>query len=111
MNRILELSQYIQAIIVIAGFLITITGFCTKKGQAWLQSKIMSPVIEAIKIVDINQCKSYLTDFLAEMESGKTKTENQIKRAYEVYEHYTNKLHQNSYVHDKWEDLKRKELI
>lgn len=54
--------------------------------------------------------KTYLTDFLSEIEAGQTKTEIQKKRAYEVYEEYK-KLHGNSYVHDKWEELKKKGML
>lgn len=48
--------------------------------------------------------KTYLTNFLSEIESGVKKSPIQIRRAYEVYEEYTSK-HGNSYVHDKWEEL------
>ena len=44
--------------------------------------------------------KTYLTDFLSELEAGIQKSPIQIKRAYEIYEEYT-KLHGNSYVHNK----------
>ena len=54
--------------------------------------------------------KTYLTDFLSEVESGQVKSEIQIKRAYEIYEEYTN-LNGNSYIHDKWKELHKKSLI
>lgn len=54
--------------------------------------------------------KTFLIDFLSDIENGIKKTEIQIKRAYEIYERYT-KNGGNSYVHDKWEELKRKELL
>ena len=54
--------------------------------------------------------KTYLINFLSEIEMGVEKTDIQIKRAYEIYERYTENGG-NSYVHDKWEDLKKKELI
>lgn len=56
------------------------------------------------------QDKTYLTDFLADIENGNTKTDIQIKRAYEIYEEYTN-LHGNSYVHDKWEELVKEGIL
>ena len=56
------------------------------------------------------QDKTYLTDFLADIESGQTKTQLQIKRAYEIYEEYT-ELHGNSYVHDKWEELVKEGVL
>lgn len=54
--------------------------------------------------------KTFLTDFLSDIEQGIPKTEIQIKRAYEVYEEYKEK-HGNSYVHDKWEEEKNKGLL
>ena len=48
--------------------------------------------------------KTFLTNFLSEIEQGVPKTEIQIKRGYEVYEEYTSK-NGNSYIHDKWVQL------
>ena len=54
--------------------------------------------------------KTYLTDFLSDLEKGTEKTEIQKKRAYEIYEEYT-KNGGNSYIHAKWEELRRKNLL
>lgn len=54
--------------------------------------------------------KTYLINFLSELENGIIKTDIQIKRAYEIYERYT-KNGGNSYVHDKWEECKLKGLL
>lgn len=54
--------------------------------------------------------KTFLIDFLSDIENGIKKTEIQVKRAYEIYERYT-KNGGNSYVHDKWEELKRKGFL
>lgn len=54
--------------------------------------------------------KTFLTNFLSDVEQGIPKTEIQKRRAYEVYEEYTSK-HGNSYVHDKWEDLREQGLL
>lgn len=63
-----------------------------------------------MKLHILESDKTYLTDFLSEVENGQVKTEIQKKRAYEIYEEYTN-LHGNSYIHDKWEELHNKGLI
>lgn len=60
--------------------------------------------------VRLENDKTYLTDFLSEIEAGQPKTEIQKKRAYEVYEEYT-KLNGNSYVHNKWEELVKREVL
>ena len=54
--------------------------------------------------------KTFLTDFLSDLENGITKSEIQIKRAYEVYEEYT-ELHGNSYIHNKWEELVKEGVL
>lgn len=54
--------------------------------------------------------KTYLINFLSELENGLKKTDVQIKRAYEIYERYS-KNGGNSYVHDKWEESKKKGLL
>ena len=54
--------------------------------------------------------KTNLIIFLSELEIGMKKTDIQIKRAYEIYERYTANGG-NSYVHDKWEEVKKKGLL
>lgn len=54
--------------------------------------------------------KTHLINFLSELELGEKKTDVQIKRAYEIYERYC-KNGGNSYVHDKWEEVKQKGLL
>lgn len=54
--------------------------------------------------------KTQLINFLSELELGEKKTDVQIKRAYEIYERYC-KNGGNSYVHDKWEEVKAKGLL
>lgn len=58
----------------------------------------------------IDADKTYLINFLSDLENGIQKTDVQIKRAYEIYERYT-KNGGNSYVHDKWEECKNKNLL
>lgn len=54
--------------------------------------------------------KTHLINFLSDLELGAKKTDVQIKRAYEIYERYC-KNGGNSYVHDKWEEVKQKGLL
>ena len=54
--------------------------------------------------------KTYLTDFLSEIESGQNKSEIQIKRAYEIKDEY-NKKDGDSYIDDKWDELVRKGIL
>ncbi len=54
--------------------------------------------------------KTFLVNFLSDIEQGIPKTDIQIQRGYEVYEEYRQKKG-NSYVHDRWEDLRRRNLL
>lgn len=54
--------------------------------------------------------KTNLINFLSDLEQGVKKTDVQIKREYEIYERYSNNGG-NSYVHDKWEEVKQKGLL
>ena len=67
--------------------------------------KQLSPINHKIEKIDINQCRNYLVEFLADIENGVKKDEAQIKRAHEVYDHYKKDLDGNSYIGDKWERL------
>ena len=58
----------------------------------------------------IDADKTYLINFLSDLENGVPKTEVQIKRTYEIYERYV-KNGGNSYVHDKWEEVKKLGLL
>ena len=68
-------------------------------------SKKLEPVNKKIEKIDENQCKNFLITFLKSIEKGEVIDETEIKRAHEVYDHYKDDLHKNSYIHDKWEKL------
>ena len=55
--------------------------------------------------LDVSQCKNFLVRFLADVEQGNVLDEVEKERAYEIYDHYTNDLKQNSYIHKRWETL------
>ena len=62
---------------------------------------------ENLKKTRINDCKNYLVAFLADVENGERMSVEEIERAYEVYEEYSDPddLNQNHYVADQWERL------
>lgn len=60
--------------------------------------------------IQLENDKTFLTDFLSDLENGVTKSDIQIKRAYEVYEEYT-ELNGNSYVHNRWEELVKEGVL
>lgn len=54
--------------------------------------------------------KTYLTDFLSDIESDEPKKEIQIRRAYEIKREY-NLLGGDSYIDDKWDELVKKGIL
>lgn len=71
--------------------------------------KSLKPINESIKNLDVSQCKNFLVRYLADVEQGNILDEVEKERAYEIYDHYTNDLKQNSYIHKRWEELIEKE--
>lgn len=63
----------------------------------------LAVIDDRIDKLDKNQCKNYLTEFLEDVKNGIPKSDIQIQRATEVYDHYINDLHLNTYIHDGWE--------
>lgn len=61
-------------------------------------------LIEIMKKDEYERYKTYLVDYLAEVENGTPKNEIQKQRASEIYDKYS-KMGGNSYVHRKWEEL------
>lgn len=54
--------------------------------------------------------KTYLTDFLSDVEVGEPKSEIQIRRAYEIKKEY-NEKGGDSYIDDKWTEVIKKGLL
>lgn len=97
-----EIFHALKFIIEFVGIVGTIL-FGSKK----IINKQLEPINKKIIKIDENQCRNFLVEFLADIDNGIKKDDVQIKRAYEVYEHYTNELHKNSYIHDKWEKARK----
>ena len=54
---------------------------------------------------------NYLVEFIEDSKNGIPKDEIQKKRASEVYDHYTQDLHGNSYIHDGWQKYVKSGII
>lgn len=91
---ILGIASIVTALKTIIGAL----QFTIKK---WLDNNINI----RINNFEILFCKTYITDFLSDLENGIPKDDEQYKVAHEIYDHYTKDLKQNSYIHDKWEKV------
>ncbi len=69
----------------------------------------LEPIVDKLDIINVdikkldkNQCMNYLIEFIEDSKNGIPKDDIQKKRASEVYDHYRNDLHGNSYIHDGW---------
>lgn len=95
-----------QLIITIASFLGALSVICTTFGLVvnWL----LKPIRKELKREDVRSCRMFLVGFLCDVENGIMKDEVQWQLAHEIYDHYSNDLNENSYVHDKWERVVNK---
>ena len=110
-TTIISIATVLNAILVIMNFISKIKkpvdNAVEKKFEEALQ-----PINDKLEIIDTrldkldkNECKNYLTEFLEDVKNGVPKSDIQIQRATEVYDHYINDLHLNTYIHDGWEKL------
>lgn len=106
---IISIATFLNAIITICSFL----GKAKKPVDKAVDNKFqealkpintkLNTIDDRIDKLDKNQCKNYLTEFLEDVKNGIPKSDIQIQRATEVYDHYINDLHLNTYIHDNWE--------
>ena len=90
---IISIATVLNAILVIMNFIAKIK----KPVDNVVEKKFeeaLKPINEKLEVIDTridkldkNECKNYI----------------QIQRATEVYDHYINDLHLNTYIHDSWE--------
>lgn len=81
-----------------------------------LEDKFNKQVDNINRNIDKNSlinCRTDIINFLSDLENGVPKDKEQIHNAYERFDYYTNRLHGNSYVHDKWVKVmqNRKDLM
>lgn len=108
---IISIATFLNAILAICSFISKIK----KPVDNAVDNKFkeaLKPIDEKLEIIDTridkldkNQCKNYLTEFLEDIKNGIPQSDIQIQRATEVYDHYINDLHLNTYIHDSWEKL------
>lgn len=99
------MEKFVDIVILIGAFIGAVSAIILAVQK--LMNKILSPVVKTVEGMDERQCRMWLVDFLNDVENGVEKDEVQYKFAHEVYDHYTNDLHKNSYIHDKWNRIMR----
>lgn len=90
-----------QIIVTIASYIGAVGVICAALGV--VVNRLLKPIREDLRREDVRSCRMFLVDFLCDVENGIEKDEVQWKLAHEIYDHYSNKLNENSYIHDKWE--------
>ena len=103
----ITISQISTFLALIVGILGSVK-YLSNELQKYLE-KTLKPINESIKDLDISQCKNFLVSFLEDIENDENIDTARKERAYELYDHYTNDLKQNSYIHKRWEELMEKE--
>lgn len=90
-----------QLVITAASFIGALGVICTAFGV--IVNWLLKPIRKELKREDVRSCRMFLVGFLCDVEKGIEKDEVQWQLAHEIYDHYTNELNENSYIHDKWE--------
>ena len=75
-----------------------------KSSDTAINEKIDS-LKDDIKILDVDQCKDVITSYISALEQNNHIDAIFEERAYEAMDRYTNVLHQNSYIHKRWEEV------
>lgn len=108
-TTIISIATVLNAILVIMNFISKIKKPVDNAVEKKFE-EVLKPINEKLEVIDTridkldkNQCKNYLTEFLEDVKNGIPKSDIQIQRATEVYDHYINDLHLNTYIHDSWE--------
>ena len=106
---VISIATFLNALLAIATFF----GKVRKPVDKAIEKKldeVLQPVNKKlddlngdIKKLDKNQCMNYLVEFIEDCKNGIPKDDIQKKRASEVFDHYTEDLKGNSYIHDGWE--------
>ncbi len=71
------------------------------KNKSSLQKQI-NDLSNEVQTLGINQCQNFLVSYLSDVENGEPVTEMETKRAYDIFDKYTNEYHGNSYIHSWW---------
>lgn len=90
-----------QLVTTIASFIGALGVICTAFGI--IVNWLLKPIRKELKREDVRSCRMFLVGFLCDVENNIEKDEVQWQLAHEIYDHYTNELKENSYIHDKWE--------
>lgn len=104
----------------IGGFLVFIVSligsveFLYYRIKKWFTEALnteLEPIKDDIRSTELQGCKNYLVVAIEKAKKEKYMSEAEKTRFYEVYDIYVNKYHQNSYIHNEVEDLKKQDIL
>ena len=114
--ELITVGQIAAGLALIVGLVKGIDYLCKKIGASatkWLQAgleptnKKIDELKANISDVDASMCKNFLVRVMSDLEQGNPIDEVEKERFYETYKHYSDDLHLNTYIHDKYEKLKK----
>lgn len=82
--------------------------------KKWFKTALneeLEPIKKNIQSAELQSCKNYLVVAIEKAKKEKYMSDAEKKRFYEVYDTYVNKYHQNSYIHNEVEDLKKQDIL
>lgn len=105
-NVLVFLAGILTAGGTIAGFMSKRFGKMMKEELKPLNDKIDGVVLQ-VNQVDIDNTKNYLQQTISAVKEGAVLDTAAKERFYENYDHYTNDLNLNSWVHSEVDELKK----
>lgn len=73
--------------------------------------KELAEIRKDIRLLDKATCKNFLVRCLADFEKGNRLSDVEVERFWEQYDHYINELHENTYIKEWTESLKKEGKI
>lgn len=114
--ELITIGQIAAGIALIVGLIKGIEYLCktiSASATKWLRAGLepTNKKIDELKVniaeVDASMCKNFLVRVMSDIEQGNPIDEVEKERFYETYRHYEHDLHLNTYIHDKYESLKK----
>lgn len=127
-----KIAGVIGSVSVVIGIIVKFWRWLSKKEMnpildemAKMEKRIMDKMIENdteinskidkltqdVNNLDVSECKDVIVSFIAAIEDGAAIDAVFEERAYEAMDRYENVLHQNSYIHKRWEEVVGKKNI
>jgi hypothetical protein len=112
----ITLGDISNVLVFIAGILTaggTIAGFMSKRFGKMMKEELkplndkMDDLAEQVNQVDVDNTKNYLQQTISAIKDGAVLDTAAKERFYENYDHYTNDLNLNSWVHSEVDELKK----